>query len=276
MRVLPEWRRAQRRTPSPVAVPLKTVPTVIHNPSHRTHTKFSAKFDSHRKTAKNDVASARSSKQVKKNEDELEVDATERSRSESSKNYSKSSKSASSARKKRKRLMENSIEASSSTIGSSHSTSSKKSKQREKRDPSLKRKKGAARHEKKARKEEYVPSLTRSLVEKLLPIAMKEGEEATKVTAVYDPWMPLEKLAERSSWLYSSEVARLNTIMSISYFIGQRRSNRAGTSGSGCSSVCIVDRAQRTTFSVKDRNKQSNDSFDINDYPQKNSIPSRI
>uniref|UniRef100_A0A915A6S4 Medium-chain specific acyl-CoA dehydrogenase, mitochondrial n=1 Tax=Parascaris univalens TaxID=6257 RepID=A0A915A6S4_PARUN len=102
---LHEWRRAQRRTPSPVAVPLKTVPTVIHNPSHRTHTKFSAKFDSHRKTAKNDVASARSSKQVKKNEDELEVDATERSRSESSKNYSKSSKSASSARKKRKRLM---------------------------------------------------------------------------------------------------------------------------------------------------------------------------
>lgn len=48
---------------------------------------------------------------------------------------------------------------------------------------------------------------------------MKEGEEATKVTAVYDPWMPLEQLAERSRWLYSSEVARLNTIMSISYFV---------------------------------------------------------
>lgn len=49
MRVLPGWRRAQRHTPSPAAVPLKVVPAMVHTPSHQMHTKFSANFDSRRK-----------------------------------------------------------------------------------------------------------------------------------------------------------------------------------------------------------------------------------
>ncbi|VDK76085.1 unnamed protein product [Anisakis simplex] len=64
----------------------------------------------------------------------------------------------------------------------------------------------------------FFKCLTKSLIEKLLPIALNEGEEGTKVSAVHDPWMPCDELAERTEWLYSTEVARLNTIMSISYF----------------------------------------------------------
>ncbi|KHN70893.1 hypothetical protein Tcan_12108 [Toxocara canis] len=221
--------------------------------------------------SKTDEASAKTARSARnKKGDSLELDVTERSQSKSRK----------SRQSKRKHVVLSfKGSTSSSTDELSQSSSVKKSKGGEKRTSADKGKQEAAVSGKDEQKEVEEPCLTKSLVEKLLPIALKEGEEGTKVTAVYDPWMSLDELSERSGWLYSPEVARLNTIMSISYFINQRRSSKEGASKAcpreTASSLSIENRAQRTTFSVKDREKQSNDSFNINDYPQKNAIPSR-
>ncbi|VDM96965.1 unnamed protein product [Thelazia callipaeda] len=110
---------------------------------------------------------------------------------------------------------------------------------------------------------------THENVKELIPTARKHIREQPVIR--YNPWMPWEKLSKRDA-MFSRTEASLNAAWNAALFMDQKQIKRSSKKLKLLQpKVSINQRARRITFSVLNRSNQTSDSFNIDEFPMKNS-----